>query len=40
MKPLASRGASPYFAAFLAATRRYLARPAVPAAVDPRPVRS
>jgi hypothetical protein len=40
MKPLAPRGVSPDVAAFLAATRRYFARPLVPATVDPRPVRS
>jgi hypothetical protein len=40
MKPLASRAVSPYIAAFLAAPRRYFARPVIPATVDPRPVRS
>ena len=34
------RPVSPYLAAFLAATRRYLARPGVPPTVDPNPVRS
>jgi hypothetical protein len=40
MKPLASHVVSPRIAAFLAATRRHFARPAVAATVDPRPVRS
>jgi hypothetical protein len=40
MKPLESRGVSPYVAAFLAATRCYFARVVAPAAVDPKPVRS
>jgi hypothetical protein len=35
-----SRAVSPYIAAFLAATRRYFARPVAAAAVDPRPVGS
>jgi len=40
MKPLVPPAVSPWIAAFLAAARRYFAHPAVPAPVDPKPVRS
>jgi hypothetical protein len=40
MKPLGSRAVPPYIAVLLAATRRYFARPAAAATVDPGPVRS
>jgi hypothetical protein len=40
MKPLIAPAMPPRIAAFLAATRRYFARPAGPAPVDPKPVRS